>query len=102
MVFAIFALVCAVWGVLLGSILVAVLTTIKRLLELTSHLRTGVITGVGYWLAAAGAFVTLHLHYIVGDDVGRHAVATLGFYIGAAIPFILGPVRRRAILRSIR
>lgn len=102
MILTFFVIVCAGWGVLLGSTLVAVMAALKRLVELTGQPGTGVVTSFGYWVLAAGMFVTLHLNYVDGDDIGRHTLATLGFYIGAAIPFVLGPVRRRAILRAIR
>ena len=97
----IFGLTCAGWGLLLSSLLIAVLSCMRRLAEITGHQPTKMLARWGYWSLVGLAFITLHFNYVEGDDIGRHTLASLGFYIGLAIPFVLGPDRRRTIVRYV-
>jgi tellurite resistance protein TehA-like permease len=102
MLAAIFVLVCAGWGLLIGTLMATVLRSLRRLAELTAPNFSKTLIGCAYWILALAILMTLHFHYVSDDDIGRHVLATAGFYIGAAVPFAMDAQRIRGILRYIR
>jgi len=100
MIALMFMLVSAGWGLMLGSILVIVLTSTCRVINLLPASEQQ-RRPLGYWLAVCVSLVCLHIGYVSEDVIGRHSLATIGFYVGMAAALALNPGQWRAILRRL-
>lgn len=102
MIALIFVCICAGWGLLLGSLIVAVLTSDRRMIEISIPSSSGSMLSCAYWTIAGAAFIAMHFNYVDEDVIGGHTLAAVGFYFGAALPFLLGSKGRRALVRKVR
>ncbi|MDD1963760.1 hypothetical protein NPS29_00345 [Pseudomonas putida] len=101
MIALLFVLVSAGWGLLLGSMLVIVLASAGRLINLLSPASEQQRRPLGYRLAVCISLVCLHFGYVSEDVIGRHSLASIGFYVGVATALALNPRQWRAILKKL-
>ncbi|MFJ3681406.1 hypothetical protein [Pseudomonas sp. NPDC090208] len=96
-----FTLVCTGWGVIVGSILMTALTSLKRAFSYLIPSMAVWLVNISYWMAIAVSLAALHFGYVSEDDIGRHIFATIGFYLGIAASLAIKPAKWRAAFSQI-
>ncbi|WP_297845103.1 hypothetical protein [Pseudomonas sp.] len=79
----------AIWGFLLGSLLVFVLTLVKKLITLKDSPVARDFAVYTYWIVAGTAFIGLYLGFFWRGGPGRGGLSLLLFYAGLITPFAL-------------